>query len=520
MRPSFLPPMMVYLAAGVSGFTGIIESFFVKEQLGLSAAFLASLGFWAGLPWALKMPVGHLVDLYWHRKSLFVYLGATLMAGSLLIMVGLTGYTEWMAAVFRVDTWYILSVMLSPIGFVLQDVVADAMTVEAVPGFRDNGAKIPEKELQKMHVTVQTLGRVAVIGGGALVAGLGGWLAGVLSYTVMYSVSLIIPVISVLGVWYGGRLLQKRRMRLCRQGVRKTDIEKMTAKRQTGIRPDMKILGGSGLFVAASLMLGLSEIRCKEEVIFITSLGIVLYLMAQLVRDLTPEKRREIVGIAIIIFVFRAMPTMGAGAGWWQIDVLHFDEAFFGTLRQIAAVLAIGGMFALRSWMAKRPIPYLVVFLSIYNTVMTLPFLGMYFGLHEWTAAVFGFGARSIAIIDTMADSPLGQVAMIPMLAWIAREAPNSRKATYFAVMAAFTNLALSASNLGTRYLNGIFVIERGQYGELGALMATVLLLGLIVPVATVMLVRRFDGHQNGGKDTDAPGRNHSPEVLPLKTAA
>jgi hypothetical protein len=29
MRWSYLPPLMVYFAAGVSGFTGIIESFFV-----------------------------------------------------------------------------------------------------------------------------------------------------------------------------------------------------------------------------------------------------------------------------------------------------------------------------------------------------------------------------------------------------------------------------------------------------------------------------------------------------------
>jgi hypothetical protein len=57
MRWTYLPPLMVYFAAGVSAFTGIIESFFVKENLGLSAAFLANLGFWAGLPWALKMPL-------------------------------------------------------------------------------------------------------------------------------------------------------------------------------------------------------------------------------------------------------------------------------------------------------------------------------------------------------------------------------------------------------------------------------------------------------------------------------
>ena len=31
------------------------------------------------------------------------------------------------------DSWFVLAAMLSPIGYVLQDVVADAMTVEAVP---------------------------------------------------------------------------------------------------------------------------------------------------------------------------------------------------------------------------------------------------------------------------------------------------------------------------------------------------------------------------------------------------
>ena len=120
---------------------------------------------------------------------------------------------------------------------------------------------------------------------------------------------------------------------------------------------------------------------------------------------------------------------------------------------------------------------------------MMLPFIGMFHGLHHWTEANFGFGARTIAIIDTMADSPLGQVVMVPMLAWIAREAPADQKATYFAVLAAFTNLALSTANLGTKYLIRIFVIERGDYSELGTLMVTVAIIGLIVPPLAVLLV-------------------------------
>jgi len=482
MRISYLPPLMVYSAAGVSGFTGIIEAFFVKKSLGLSPAFLASLGFWAGLPWAMKMPLGHLVDLFWRRKSLFVYAGAALMAVSLLIMVGLTGYTRWMTGMLPAETWYIISVLVAPVGYVMQDVVADAMTVEAVPTHFADGRPIPEDELQRMHVTMQTLGRIAIVGGGALVAGAGGWLAKTFSYATMYEIALVIPVISVTGVLTATVIrLRQRRRGLFENGAHQSDQVP-----ETTVNP--YILGGGAAFVAISLVLGLSKIPLKEEIIFCVSLAIILFLMHQLLKDLDPEKRREIIGIAVIIFVFRAMPTYGAGASWWQIDVLGFDEAFFGTLRQVASILAIVGMFMLRGWMGKRSVPYLIAFLAVYNAVMTAPFIGMYYGLHHWTEAHFGFGARAIAIIDTMADSPLGQVAMIPMLAWIAREAPQQQKATYFAVMAAFTNLALSASQLGTDYLNRVFLIQRGKYDQLGMLMITVSVISLVVPVTVVAL--------------------------------
>jgi hypothetical protein len=65
--------------------------------------------------------------------------------------------------------------MLAPVGFVLQDVVADAMTVEAVPSHNEDGTLIEEQKLQTMHVTIQTLGRIAIVAGGAMVAGVGGW---------------------------------------------------------------------------------------------------------------------------------------------------------------------------------------------------------------------------------------------------------------------------------------------------------------------------------------------------------
>ena len=121
-RWSYVPPLMVYLAAGISGLTAIVGTFFIKDYLNLSAAFLASLGFWVGLPWALKMPLGHLVDLIWKHKNYLVYLGAAVIAASLLIMYGLIMHTADMADILPVESWYVLSAILAPVGFVLQDI--------------------------------------------------------------------------------------------------------------------------------------------------------------------------------------------------------------------------------------------------------------------------------------------------------------------------------------------------------------------------------------------------------------
>ena len=164
-RWSYLPPLMVYVAAGISGLTGIVGIFFIKDYLNLSAAFLAGLGFWAGIPWALKMPLGHLVDLIWSRKNYLVFVGAGFIALSVIIMYGLIVHTETMASILKVETWFSVSALLAPVGYVTQDVVADAMTVEAVPSTDDQGIRYSTQQIKIMHTTMQTLGRFAIIGG-------------------------------------------------------------------------------------------------------------------------------------------------------------------------------------------------------------------------------------------------------------------------------------------------------------------------------------------------------------------
>ena len=515
LRLSYLPPLMVYMAAGISGLTAIVGTFFVKEYLGLSAAFLAALGFWAGIPWALKMPLGHLVDLIWRWKSWLVYLGAGLIAVSLLIMVLLIGEREAMTAVMPAGAWYVTSVLLAPIGYVIQDAVADAMTVEAVPRVDAQGNPIEPATRKLMHTTMQTLGRVAIISGSVFVALINLYVfTGVQAlpqeeiaqiYRNVYLMALAIPVISVFGVLLAAAIKQRDKRRWLRQGFTRDQVAAMLIESAERPAPNWWILGGSLLFVVFTLTVGLNRWPYSEEIVFTGSMAIVIFLIVKLTRELEPDARATLVGTAIVIFVFRAIPTPGPGVTWWMIDELGFDQQFLSVLSLIGASLTLAGMFIFRRFMAERSITYVVGALTVAAFVLAMPIVGMYYGLHEWTAARTAgiVDARFIALVDTALESPLGQIAMIPMLAWIANSAPAKLKATFFAVMASFTNLALSLSQLGTKYLNQIFIVTRevrdrttGQaevpadYSQLGDLLIVQVLIGLALPFTAILFAR------------------------------
>ncbi len=514
-RLSYLPPLMVYVAYGVSGLTAIVGTFFVKDYLGLSAEFLAALGFWAGIPWALKMPLGHLVDLIWRYKAGLVYLGACLTAASLLIMVGLLSHPDAMGAFMPVEAWFVLSTLLAPVGFVVQDVVADAMTVEAVPLLDRDGQPFPAGTKRLMHTTMQTLGRVAIIGGTVFVALLNVFMfAGVEAldeqaklqiYIRIYEIALVIPVVSVAGVLLSGILKRRELKRLRSHGIDAAKAMDMVHGQLERTQPNWWILGGSLVFVTFTITMGLTEVPYNQEIIFAGSLLIILFLINRLLKVLDPPARNVLLGTAIIIFVYRAMPTPGAGQTWWMIDELGFDQQFLSVLSLISGALTLFGMFIFRRFMAEKSIAYIVVFLTLISTLLTFPIIGMYYGLHTWTAAVTGgiVDAHFIALVDTAIESPLGQVAMIPMLAWIANSAPAKLKATFFAVMASFTNLALSASTLGTKYVNQFYTVTRevtdretaavtlpADYSELGWLMIAVAGLTFVLPLTAILLVK------------------------------
>jgi MFS family permease len=425
-RRQYLPLLMVYFAYGALGIIDVSRDMWVKESLALTAAELAGIGVWLSLPWTVKMMFGQLVDsvpIFGSQRRSYILIGAAFSAAGMLTLAGAAG--GWLPF-SRADNLYVLGAMLIVVGAVIQDVVADAMSTEVVSRVDPAGNARPEDEVRAELGMVQVLGRLALGIGILAVAGLSGWLAQVFGRETVFLLGLIIPAISALGV-----LL----------------IQSETSER----RPiDWRILGGGVGFGLIVLAVALGGLPFAQEVVFLLSMLVICTMLFFVTRELDAKTRRAILFASIIIFAFRATPSVGDGYFWWTLDVLKFDEAFYGSLRQTAAIIAIAAMWTFSKQLTEYSVTKVLFWLAVAGAVLSLPNIGLFFGIHHWTEK-FGFGARAIAVIDAAAASPFAQLSMIPLLTLIAFYAPEGRRATWFALMASLMNLALVAGQLQTK---------------------------------------------------------------------
>lgn len=254
---------------------------------------------------------------------------------------------------------------------------------------------------------------------------------------------------------------------------------------------DWRILGGGLAFGAFVVAVGLSQIGFGQEIVFVVSMAVVIWMLSRVTEDIEHTTRMRIVYAAIIIFAFRATPTPGDGYTWFSIDVLGFNEVFFGVLGQIGAGVAIVAAWMLSDVVTRKPVAQVLLWITLLSTILSLPGLLLVFQLHTVTEQMFGIGARGIALFDTVATSPFAQLSMIPLLTLVAIYAPAGHRATWFALMASLMNLALVAGAMQTKYLNMIFQIDRGSYGNLPALFVVVSILVFVVPLAAIAVFGR-----------------------------
>ncbi len=468
MRLRYVPLLLVYFSYGSSVFTAIAENFWVKDSLDMSAADLAELGIWLTVPWTVKMIFGSLVDsvlVFGSNRKSYVYIGALLITLSSLMMIAVVGDYS-IVAEFPKKSVYIFASVIAVIGFVMQDVVADTMSTEVVDKNQS------EAEIHQELASIQVLARLS-LGFAIFITGwVGGELADVFkdNREVVFIIALFTPLLSILGVTL---------VRLNPVPVSEINTH---------------VLFGGLIFAIFIVSMGYAQVPYSQEIVFVVSLGVVLYLLNDLIGDLSASAIRHIKMVMIIIFVYKAMPLVGVSLQWWQIDTLGFDESFFAKLSAISGGIALAGMWFSAKFIVKRNIAEVLIFLTIIGTVLSLPIMAMYYDVHT----MLGIEARTVALVDTALASPFNYIAQVLMLTLVAIYAPEGRKGTWFALMASLMNIALSAGGLLTKYLNKVFIVSREvvtdsvvttaqNYTELGSLLWIVIGVGFVVPIAVIL---------------------------------
>ncbi len=467
-RIRYIPLLLIYFSYGSGVFTAIAENFWVKDSLDMSAANLAELAVWLSVPWTVKMIFGALVDsvnIFGSNRKSYVYIGALLITISSLMMIAVVGEYA-IVEDFSKKFVYVLASVIAVVGFVMQDVVADTMSTEVIDKTQS------QKEIHQELASIQVLARLS-LGFAIFITGwIGGELADVFSDNreMVFKIALFVPLLSILGVTL----------------VKLNPVPVSPINKQ--------VLFGGLLFAVFVVFMGYNDVPYSQEIVFVISLLVVLYLLSDLINDLDADIIRHIKMAMIIIFVYRAMPSVGAGLNWWQIDVLGFDESFFAKLSAVGGGIALLGMWFSAKFIIKRDIAETLIFLTIISTLLSLPILAMYYDIHT----MFGLDARIVALVDTAMASPFDYIAQVLMLTLVAIYAPEGKKATWFALMASLMNIALSAGGLLTKYLNQVFVVSREvvtngavttaqNYTELGSLLWVVIIAGFVIPIVTII---------------------------------
>src|SRR5262245_64108944 len=133
----------------------------------------------------MKMVAGVASDVY-------PILGSRRISYLLLGTAASTAGFMAMASSVATRTGYLIASLAITVGFMIQDVVADALSVEVAQTDEEIGQ-------------IQTLGRMATLAGGISVGYLSGWLADTIGSRSTFGVAVLLPVVVALSIPLGRR---------------------------------------------------------------------------------------------------------------------------------------------------------------------------------------------------------------------------------------------------------------------------------------------------------------------------
>lgn len=463
IRMKYLPLLAIYFADAFAVFSQIAETFWIKESLRLTANEIISIGIFANLPWSMKIIFGQLLDSFKiagsQRKS-YVFIAAFLMIIGNIVNISVANQYEVITNLSSVYKLLIFSGFTITLGVILQDLVADTLCNEVID--KQQSAEVIKQEIGNIQILV----RIIQISAGIIAVGISGVIASKYGYA---TISYFIPIISIISI--SGYLI-----------VKKEPIVRLE-------KLNLNILFYGLAYLSVIILFIFIDFAYSQEIIFITGMIIVSTALYKICDHLNAQNKKEIFCILLVIFACRAVPVYGPGIVWWQIDMLNFTPEYYSILSQIGMILSFIGLWFFAGRIINRDIGMVMLILNSIHVFLQLPLIAMAFGFHNWTMKHFGFGAKTIALIDNIAEGPFSKLSFLMLCTIATYYAPKKNIASWFALVMSLMSLAyVSGGRILTKILSNLYPIERGYYDNVGELMVVTTLINFLMPTIIILI--------------------------------
>jgi len=389
---------LVYFVQGALGLAQLAVSFFLKDDLGLSPAEVASLVGISMLPWTVKPIYGLISDglpIAGYRRRPY------------LVLSSILGSIAWLGMAKYVTTplTATLAIALGSLSIAFSDAIIDALVVQR--------ARLePEGDAGSL----QSFGWAAVSVGAIASAYLSGLFLELWGARTVFAITAFLPLLVAVAAFAiaDERIKPSTTDRL---------IDRIDTSAQLPEQPQDNV----------------SPVGTWQQI--------------KLLKQAFTSK--QILLPTIFLFLWQATPSADSAFFFFTTNELGFNPEFLGTVRLVTSVAGLFGVWIFHRFLKAVPIRKIFLWMTIISTLLGMTSLILVTHANR----SIGIDDRWFSLGDSLIMTVAGRIAFMPVLVLAARLCPEGIEATLFALLMSVTNIASLCSyqlGAGFTYLLGI----------------------------------------------------------------
>nr|WP_242018495.1 folate/biopterin family MFS transporter [Pseudanabaena sp. FACHB-1998] len=413
---------VIYFVQGAMAISQLAVSFFLKDDLGLSPAEVASLVGITMLPWTIKPLYGLVSDgfpIFGYRRRPYLLLSSIL------------GIFAWLSMGLWVSTpfWAIAMIAAGSLSLACSDAITDALIVQR--------ARLePEGDAGSL----QSFSWIASSVGAIISAYLSGYLLEHFGAKFVFEITAFLPLL----VGISAFAIADPPMSMVYIVAPSADPA-ATPTNSESTNPEL-----------ANSELANSEVLSRNSQLWMS----LKFNFEQLRKAFT---NKAIWLPTAFLFIWQATPSSDTAFFYFTTNELNFNPEFLGTVRFFASWAGLLGVWLFQRFFKSVPTRKIFFWTTIISTVLGLTSLLLVTHLNR----AIGIDDRWFSLGDSLILTVAGRIAFMPVLVLAARLCPEGIEATLFALLMSVLNIsALCSFQLGA-VMTRVFGVTESNFDNL-----------------------------------------------------